>query len=344
MDTKPLFIAARYKYLLLLPFLLIIPVTLVMSAMSRSTSYVSVSRVLVQGTRFGTLDVNGDCNPYISTSQCISNKLNTLLSTDQFAAQVADKAGLPTATEYDRASSVFIVRNGTSVYSGGDNLVVISHSASTAAEAQQITKALVDTYDLRYVEIAERDAANATSFYEAQLEDAGNSQFQANQALQEYLSQHPGISTSDPQFTALSADVQAANKSVQDNQSQLNQIQAFLDRLKINRESIWDVVDEAGPGAQVTTGLKKLMVFPIAGFLLALSISAGLFAFLMKTDRSVRVAEDLAAIPGLTVLGTMPDVGHARKRDWPKQFFRLAITTFGTPERPVRAEERQGGA
>ena len=64
-----------------------------------------------------------------------------------------------------------------------------------------------------------------------------------------------------------------------------------------------------------------------------MSLSAGLYTFLLRTDNSIRTAEDLRSLPGLTLLGTVPDVGYARRRGWPRHFFRLAVTALGTSER-----------
>ena len=340
-DQRPLFIAARYKYLLILPFALILSTTLVMSVMSRSTRYESVSRVLVQSARFEQTDPNSGCNPYISLAQCIAGSMNMLLSTDQFAAEVAAEAGLPVTTEADRATSVQVVRSGTSVAAAGDGLVVIWHTSDNPAEAQRLTAALVATYDKRYIEIVRRDGESATRFYEVQLENDKRAQFEATTAFARWRESAPAsaMAGTDPEYTRLQGEVQLANRRVQETADRLDEIEQFVASVEQNRQDAFDIVDPANVGVPVTTGLRKLMVFPVAGLLLALSISAALFAFLMKTDRSVRVADDLRAIPGLAVLGTMPDMSHEKRPDWPKDFFRLAITTFGTPERPVRERE-----
>jgi hypothetical protein len=210
--------------------------------------------------------------------------------------------------------------------------------------AQTITRALVETYDSRYIEIYQRDAERATAFYQQQLVDNEITVDQTQEQVATYASsKSPTELSGDPEYRRLLDQAAAAGNEYNETQRILADISARLKAVTEEREDAFDVVDEASPAYTSTTGIKTLATFPIAGVLLATSIAAGLFAFLMKTDRSVRVAEDFAAIPGLAVLGTMPDVSHTKRRDWPKNFFRLAITTFGTPERPVRAEERQGG-
>ena len=74
------------------------------------------------------------------------------------------------------------------------------------------------------------------------------------------------------------------------------------------------------------TSKKKLAALPIAGFLIALSLSAILYAFLFRTDNRVRTVEDLRELlPGVVLLGTVPDAANEKRRSWPKHYFRIAV-------------------
>lgn len=326
MATKPLIILARHKYLLLIPFIVILPLAVLLAVATRSQDYKSKSTIWVQPPIF-LPDAQSQGSQYLTPAQNQANVLNEELATDSFATTVAKSlsaAGVP--------ASALSVRTGTAVFANGYYSLVVEHTSADAARAQAIVQGIVSQYQADYLANTTQQAKTAANFYTAQLTTQEQTLQKARAALAAYVAQHPASATSgtDPQYLALQGTVQQAQNAYNATQSNLYQVTLSSgSTLEALQQSI-KVVDPASlPKAPVKVSLRKQALFPVAGLLLAVSLSAAVYAFLLRTDNSIRVAEDLQALPGLILLGTVPDVSAVKKRGWPKHFFRLAVTALG---------------
>lgn len=333
MGTKPLIIAARYKLLLLAPFAVMLPVAIVFALMSRTTEYSSSSTVWVEQSKF--LSASTGCSPYITLAQCQATLLNELMNTDDFAGEVAAGAGLPVGTLEERGASMWIVRKGMSAFATGQHPIVLSHTSGDPELSQRIVVALAAQFQARYRETTAQDAQQAQEFYELRLAPDREALTQARNGLAEYVAESPGsVLNNDVGFQQRQADVEGAEDQVKETLNNIDQVKLELGLQEEGLSRTFRIVDPATlPDTPLAQSRKDLLVFPIAGLLLALSLSAGLYTFLLRTDNSIRTAEDLRGLPGLSLLGTVPDVGYARRRGWPRHFFRLAVTALGTSER-----------
>jgi capsular polysaccharide biosynthesis protein len=323
MTMKPLIIAARYKYLLIVPFLVILPIALGLMLLNNTHKYTSLSKVWVEQSSLVPTVPTSD-NQFQTPAQNRASDLQELLATDSFSLDIAKRAGMPTSTAFQKGIALATVRTGTSVVAEGQHLVDIQHSASTATEAKTITDALVAGFTDEVKTSTSTDLQQAINFYTQQL---NNEQTQLDDAQSKLESYHAS-SSSDPQLTALTANAQNAQLAVTDTQNKLRDANSLVSSPGTQTVDVRDAPSiPTSPDPRKKT---SLLLFPIAGLLLAVSLSAGLYGFLLRTDNSIRVAEDLQALPGLLLLGSVPDVSKMKKRGWPKQFYRLAVTALGS--------------
>jgi hypothetical protein len=324
--TKPLIILARHKYLLLVPFLVILPLAIVFSLATRKTTYGSSSIVWVEPPVFLQAAQQAGYNGYLSPAQNEANTANELLATDSFAEAVAkavNKSDVPiTAT---------MVRNGTSIYANGVYSLTIAHRDKDGRVPPVIVKGVVDELKSEYAVQAQKDAELAKDYYNAQLPSDRAAADSANQALAQYISQHPGAASSgtDPQYLSLQTAAQQAQNqylTTRQNLARVNDLtgatlEAFANTITVR--------DDAKQAVIMPVSKRTLLAAPAGGLLLAISLAAAMYTFLLRTDNSIRVAEDLQVLPGLALLGSVPDVSSVKKRGWPKHFFRLAVTALG---------------
>jgi capsular polysaccharide biosynthesis protein len=323
MSMKPFIIAARYKYLLIVPFAVILPVAIIFAALQRTSNYTSWSNLWVEQPLSPTVDSG---NSFLTPAQNRANDLTELLATDSFTMKVAQKANLPTGTETEKNTSLAAIRSGTSASATGRQLVSVSHTDNNPADAHRIADAVVTTY------IADTDARTKVLIQQAVLFDQSNVDA-AQKALADAQSAvtgyHGSGGSTDPQLTSLISSAQAAQATLNDANKQLRSDQQLLE--SPGTTNLMSVTDQAStPTSPDGVKKTKLLMFPAAGMLLAISLAAALFGFVLRTDNSIRVAEDLQALPGLLLLGSVPDVSNLKKRNWPRHFFRLAVTALGS--------------
>ena len=336
MGIKPLVVAARYKFLLLVPFLIILPIAALASFLSIKKEYTSTARLLAQDSAIVDLIRNGD-NQYNSPAQNRSSDITELLATDSFKTDVAQRIGMPTGTPDELGRSMFAIETGTSAVSNGRHLVNISHTSRDAAQARDIVNGIVAEYRAQYNADVTKNVSNATTVYQSQLATNKTTLDQTQTELGSYLSKRTGLESlnTDPRYVFLQKNVDRAQSDYDGTQRRISDIQLQKQATISGQDYTLSLKDEANlPTAPELTSRKKLLALPIAGALIALSIAATMFAFLLRTDNSIRTAEDLEAIPGLIMLGAVPDISFVKKRRWPKSFFRIAIAGLGvTPQR-----------
>jgi capsular polysaccharide biosynthesis protein len=324
MSVKPLIVAARHKLLLLLPFLVILPVAAVLSYLNIKSEYISSSTLWAEDSVF--LDSAVSNNPYNTPAQNRANDLNELLNTDSFRSAVAQRTGMP-----DVRASWREVSSNTLAYANGRHLVVVEKKSSDPARAQAIVAALVDEFREQYSENTRQTAENARPIFEQRRLADQAALDNANQDYTSYIQAHgPSTSGGDPRALELQASVTRAQTALNDTVRQLREIELLTASTEAALQRTVRVIDAPTlPTAPLGTSKRGLVALPAAGFMLALSFSAAIYAFLLKTDNNIRVADDLAALPGLLLLGTIPDASSVKRRGWPKHYFRIAVAAIG---------------
>jgi uncharacterized protein involved in exopolysaccharide biosynthesis len=327
MGVRPLIVGARYKLLLLVPFLVILPVAIALTFLSRTTEYSSTSSLWAE--RAAIINTPGD-NTYISPAQNRVNDLHQLLSTDAFRLEVAERVNLRIDTTAQARASMAAISSGTFAYTSGEHLLIIGHTGPDPVMAQKIVQATIDEFVERYLARSADQAGAAIGVYESQQATDQETLTAAQLNLTEYLESAGPSAATTPRYTELKASVDRAQATLNDTTNKLESARKIRDQGPQALAYTLKTIDSASaPEAPEATTKRQLLALPIAGFLLALSLSAGLYAFLLKTDNSIRIAEDLNALPGLLLLGSVPDVAYLRRRSWPKNFFRVAVSSLG---------------
>lgn len=334
MGTRPLIIAARYKLLLALPFLIILPIAVTLSLMNRKTEYVSYATMWAEPSAL--VDVISNDNLYISEAQNRVNDLNELLGTDAFALDVAERIGMPLETPEEQSSAMWAVRNGTSAYPNGRHLIVVTHTGADPRFAQTVVDGVVAAFRESYKENTLRNAENAKEIAQARLIDEEAALEEAKHNISTYIQSQPPTATLNlqPRYLELDAELTQAQNAVNTTQDDIANIETLSKNTTEGLERTLRVIDQPSlPLTPATPSKRTLLAIPIAGFLLAMSIAAGVYAFLLKTDNNIRIADDLRALAGLPLLGTVPDVSALKRRSWPNNFFRVAVTALGLQTR-----------
>ena len=336
MGIKPLVVAARYKFLLLVPFLIVLPIAALASMLSIKKEYTSTARLLAQDSAIVDTIGNKD-NQYTSPAENRASDINELLATDSFKRGVAQRLGMPIDTPAETEASLTQIALGTSAYANGRHLLNISHTSTDAGQARDIVDGIVAEFRAKYNDNVTKNVNNATTVYKAQLSTNKAALDEVAGEMTAYLAKRQASETlaNDARFVTLQRNVDRAQKDYDTTQQRISDIQLQAQATIDGQDFTLSLQDAANvPSAPEPTSKKKLVALPIAGLLVALSISTAIFAFMLRTDNSISTAEDLKAIPGLVVLGTVPDIGFVKRRRWPKSFFRIAIAGLGvTPQR-----------
>jgi capsular polysaccharide biosynthesis protein len=342
MGIKPLVVAARYKLLLLLPFAVILPLAAAVSFMQyQKTEYTAVARLLAQESAI--IDNIIDSNPYTSPAENRASDLREQLATDAFNSRVAERIGMPTTPASALQASMWEIEAGTSAYANGRHLVVIMHTSPSPERASKIVAGIVEEFRAQYRENVTLNSDNATKVYESQLNEQRKTLEAAEAELAAYLSRVPQTSNlnTDVRYVALQKTADRAQRDYESTQQAIRDIKLQAQATIDGQDFTLTLKDPAStPTSPDLVGKRQLVALPIAGFLVALSIAAAMYAFLLRTDNRIRTAEDLQALPGLVLLGTVPDVDGMRRPRWPKNFFRIAIAGLGV--NPVRPASERG--
>lgn len=323
MPMKPLIVAARYKYLLLVPFAVILPIAIGLMLIAPAPKYTSSAKVWVNPPALLPSVPSSD-PAYVSPAQNRANDLNELLATDSFSKSVAQRAGLPLNTREETAKALDSVRRGTSVFAEGRHLVDVTHTDASPAAAQAMTEALIGGFTAEVQAQTQQEIAQAVTFFSKQRDDNQSKLNNAQLAQQAYRPTSPV----DPQITQLTSEVATAQLAVNASGKGLADAQQLAGSPATQTITTRDAPDL--PTAAEARKKTSLLIFPIVGLFLAISLSAGLYGLLLRTDNNIRVAEDLQALPGLLLLGTVPDVAKMKRRRWPRNFYRLALTSLGS--------------
>jgi capsular polysaccharide biosynthesis protein len=328
MGIKPLVVAFRYKFILLIPFAILIPAAIFMSYRGLSTEYTSTARLFARESVIVDSFTSG--NPYASPAENRSSDLNELLLTERFTLAAAERAGLPVATRAQQEFSMWEVQYGTSIYASGRHLLVVSHTSPNPERARDIVDALVATFRDQYRDQVVANAGNALKVYQSNLEQNRLALDVAEQELNEYLVSRPTNESlaTDPRFTSLQRAVDRAQREYDSTQQSILDIETQRENSLTGQDFTLAEQDAASvPENANALSKRKFVALPIAGFLIAVSVAAAAYAFLLRTDSRLRTREDVEQMTGVPVLGSVPDVATEKRRHWPKDFARVAAST-----------------
>jgi uncharacterized protein involved in exopolysaccharide biosynthesis len=311
----------RHKFLLLLPPILIPTLVAPPALLSAPVTYETYAGIWVDRPTY--LSYADDWNRYITPAQNQSGRLTELLRTRSFVDDVASRTSLAplvgSARGEDRIQKV--VGDGLGVVTSGSHLLVLRFRADTGPLAYEVLNAIVEAFKDNAANDQINQAGLATSFYQSRLDDAQKRLDDAQTALRQYVGSNPRYT--DPTRVSASSSATGGASSAPDpqlaelqhevdfTQAEFERVRKSLDQASLDasaslqgQELDFQVVDTPQLPTTAVRQVKNRVVFPIAGFLGGLVLSAVLLVLLMSSDHAVRSEADLAR--SVRVLGAVP--------------------------------------
>lgn len=342
MPAKAFVIFFRYKLLLLAPFLVTIPLAIAYVLLSGSTVYQSVGKVNVERSGFLSSEATSGWNPYVSLAANQSNFVNQRLKTREFSGRVAEAA----SEGFFRPITEAEVRASAWASPLGETLLGVGANHADAEVARRIAQATIDEYALVAEEQTESDAAVAIEVKEAKLAERMEAAERAQQAVEAYLVTrpelvaNPALGDRDAGLLRLNQTASDADRAARDAEDELIELRRFAAATAIGTERTFAAIEADAPEAPFAPLGRGMMAFvapPVLAFLAAFSLSAIIYGFLFRTDRSLRSRDDIIAVlPNVSYLGSVPDVGSPKKRAWPRDFARVSATSGDDVEDALR--------
>ena len=311
----------RHKFLLLLPPILIPTLVAPPALLSAPVTYETYAGIWVDRPTY--LSYADDWNRYITPAQNQSGRLTELLRTRSFVDDVARRTSLAplvgSARGEDRIQKV--VGDGLGVVTSGSHLLVLRFRADTGPLAYEVLNAIVEAFKDNAANDQINQAGLATSFYQSRLDDAQKRLDDAQTALRQYVGSNPRYT--DPTRASSSSSATGGPSSAPDpqlaelqhevdfTQAEFERVRKSLDQASLDasaslqgQELDFQIVDTPQVPTTAVRQVKNRVVFPIAGFLGGLVLSAVLLVLLMSSDHAVRSEGDLAR--SVRVLGAVP--------------------------------------
>lgn len=320
MSQKALDIFFRYKFLILLPVVILVLAGAVASQLQQETVYSSSAKIWVQRTplltsRLGDLGRSG--SPAARQAAALRDQLSLQSFRLSVASRVDALAGLP--PEQQAAA----VRQGTSVSSSGRHILTIRHVDEDPALTQAIDQAIIDTYSETFATEVVEQADLAESFYEERLVEARQRLDESTAALNSYQETISLEDESDLQLQALVAEVDAADADYNAILDRLENINLERDAALSGRDLSFRLMDPPElPTNPLGSPMRDLLLLPFLGLLLGISVSGVVFFGLIRLDGAVRLPVDTQRI-GVPLLAVVPDLGRRRHPSWPQRIVRL---------------------
>jgi len=309
--------AFRRWWLCLLPILGLVGLG-VFVVKGQSATYRSLGSVNVANTTLlGTLiDVRG--NPgfgYDTPAVATSKQVNSLLQTDQFVRDVAQRAGF--ADEITNGSlTPAKLRSELTSWANGPNLLVVAASHRDPSSAQRLASATIDGFVDSVVTSNLGDSSAAQSVLGSLLTRYQSDVDAARSTVDAWLKDHP-----TPAFGAVRAEEdQAQFKRLNDALTQAtdrynatlaksDSAQLAAQQAKSDVAQRLKVIDQPSLPVAPVSGLKAKAMTLVLFMLLGLLLAGAVVVMGALSDRSVRFADDVKQRLGQRLLTTVPACG-----------------------------------
>lgn len=327
MKQRALEILFRHKFLLVLPLLVIVPLTTMLAVRSRTVQWQSVANVWVnQPTTVQTQDRLGDA-PAPNQAALLQN----FIYTTSFAKTVLQQT--PLASELDggarEQAAILTFEKSVTVTPNGNAFVTVAAKSDTPDLAYAIAQATIATFSKEVAQEASSEGQTSVTLQEDAFNKA-NAQFTTSlNALATYLSQHPDLATAgqgngpsaadtDPAYAQLLAQANSDQQAYTDAKQRYDAAKQQARAGSTALPYTFSVVDPPQkPTLPITEKKTALLKLPGIGFAVALLLSVLVGVALVLADRRVFSPADVRESLGLTVLGTLPDL--ASRWNWRRQ-------------------------
>jgi uncharacterized protein involved in exopolysaccharide biosynthesis len=307
----------------LLAFLLLMPLVSLAVVLTLPRSYEATSTIWALH-RYAIIGATGsESNLQATPAETQATALNELLQTQAFALEVAKVAhlasALPTAKTGDaqaRDDALFAeVSKHVVVEAGGYNLLRVSYVNPDPGMAQRVVQAVIDTYSEQSVSFSVNEGQRLLDSYQTSLKDAQKQADAAAGAEAHYIAEHPSLShtdlQNDPQYQLLHSNSQQTQASVQDLQTKISTIQQEITTLQgADANTLFQVVDPPSVPNKPVSRMKSLLLGVVAGLGGGILACAAYLLIMMRRDRTIYTAQDVAGVAALPVLMQLPAIAE----------------------------------
>jgi uncharacterized protein involved in exopolysaccharide biosynthesis len=242
-----------------------------------------------------------------------SNRLNSLLQTDQYIKDIVADAKLTEAVK-SGALTLSDVRKSITTSPNGSNLVTVVAASRDPVVAQKLAAATIDAYVQSQIDTDASQSTAAVQFFDQLLKSDQVSLDQANQALTSYLAAHPspvvGTRPDDEasEIARLNAAVTAAQNEYNNTLGKSQDAQLSTAQTKADVGQRLRVVDAPQVPLAPQAKLKKSILTFATFLILGLLLSGGAVVLATVLDHSLRSADDVEQRLGMRTLAVVPDV------------------------------------
>jgi uncharacterized protein involved in exopolysaccharide biosynthesis len=337
----------RHKLLILLPPVIIVVIVAPIALLTTPSYYETSAGIWVDRPTWLNVQVD-ETTRYLTPNAAQAVQLNELLRTRAFLIDVANRTALAplTTSAFGQERAAQIISTSVGVASPGNHLLVIGSRSSSPELAYQLVNAVFEAFRDKATSDRLGQAELAISFYESRLRTAEEDVTKSGDALRRYIAASsriaavdaPGGSAARLGLPAAATDPQLGQlmRRVDTDQRDVERLNAALEQARLDvsaslegQELGFQMVDVAKMPQSPTRERRKALLYPAAGLLLGVILSATLLILLVATDTAARTESDLVA--RARVLGIVPELQmRTPKRDMPEQARRAIGFVAGT--------------
>jgi hypothetical protein len=243
-----------------------------------------------------------------ATSRIIAERLGT----DAFMDAVARAAGLGDALDTGLVT-LDVIRENVWTTSRGSSLVSVNATWADAQTSYQLVVATVSQYQQFLTDTVASAAAEAEDFWKARLTTLEDERDRADEALDRFLSQLPGEGNDEEYPVSITVEISRLSSKLESVEEEIRTVEDQIDTAVLTRTQqttaagrSFSIVDQPRvPSAPDSTLVKQGMLvvsFVMLGAVIAIA------ALLLTTaiDQTVASSFELAAIPGVAQVATVP--------------------------------------
>jgi capsular polysaccharide biosynthesis protein len=313
----------RRKFLLLLPFVLIVPLTVLIALRPTTPQWTSSTNIWVDQYKPLYTDERLGWSPAANQAQLLTD----FIRTRTFARSVLQQTSLAPMLADPRTEdqAVAELQRSVRVFPTAGSFVGVMVTTADKDLSYQIANGILTSYQQGLEARNAQQAEVTRTLYANGLKDADKKLAAARQELADYLTAHPELTrvsvgdsslrnAQDPNLTRMTAQVSNAEQDYQIASRRYEDVQTTLTAGREGQVFSFTVVDKPEPAvAPLKSSRIGLLKLPIIGLVLALILSAAVATFLVLTNRTVLGARDIRVAHGLPILGEIPQL---RRRRW----------------------------
>ncbi|HEU0026291.1 MAG TPA: hypothetical protein VFQ25_04175 [Ktedonobacterales bacterium] len=211
------------------------------------------------------------------------------------AATRADPRKLNDAIEHELSTKVI----PTAV---GYNLFQITYDNKSPKIAQQVVAAVVGEFEAQATSFSIAEAKQLIQAYQGQLLQAKQAASEATRVAANYAASHPGAQAfTDPAYSQLLQQAQAAQTNADALQANINQLQSQLATVGNGTGGLYSIVDAPNVDSKPVSRAKGFLLGGGIGLAVGLLVTTLLLVALMRRDRSIYSSEDLRRLIQLPI-------------------------------------------